>query len=734
LVTDQQHWPPSTNWPLANIIVCSPPHAHEHDCSSEQTFRDVAHTIEDLDAYASRLINSTSVPALPVDPTEMFYDKPGPFHDTVNPEASFDIIALGAWYSREDHELVSLLQLRPTGGERQRPAAASGDQQLPPEPDCDSFWTAMTGYVSESSTLLPARFKAVRTAITSWRYHGSLGGFYPLFSTNTVTSRSGGGRGASADCEAIISAVDTSLISANTDMYTVVYDPDMHLKPQDVPASRIKFTNMSTSKLGAIVPPQGPRTPRNHAQATSLPEASFWKIATDKEMTSIEELNVMAYGQPPRGAAIIGSMFVYKIKMNPDGTIEKYKVRLVALGNHQKYGETFSETYAPGTQLSSSRLILYLALKMKLELKHMDVRTAYLQSKLTRDHDDIWVRLPAGFKSKSGDVYGKLLRPLYGVRQAGREWYFTNREFIMNQDPRWKQSSVEAQIYYAIDSETNLFCVILVHTDDYFGVCSDDKFWKKFVTDMQKRFDTDVKDECTSMLQMAVERKYDTFEIHQRRQIEDIIDEFGEDTTMKTVDSPMEKGLNLPSDTVLDPKLRYRALIGALLWIARCTRPDILFVIIYLSRFSNCATKIHWDALIRVLRYLKTTIETPFVLSVIEKTPSCRSTSSTRPSSSACSTSSCNSSWSSTRTATTCSSTRPPSTRSSTSSCNIYLMAITSRCNIHLMVNIEHVLIHYVLIIQHGHHPLRADQRGRLPQVGPSASTSGVTISGVLTA
>jgi hypothetical protein len=51
-------------------------------------------------------------------------------------------------------------------------------------------------------------------------------------------------------------------------------------------------------------------------------------------MTSIEELNVMPYGQPPRGAAIIESMFVYKIKMNPDGTIEKFKVRLVALGNH----------------------------------------------------------------------------------------------------------------------------------------------------------------------------------------------------------------------------------------------------------------------------------------------------------------------------------------------------------------------------------------------------------------
>ena len=83
---------------------------------------------------------------------------------------------------------------------------------------------------------------------------------------------------------------------------------------------------------------------------------------------------------------------------------------------------------------------------------------------------------------------------------------------------------------------------------------------------------------------------------------------------MKKVDSPMEKGLNLPINTTADPKLRYRALVGALLWIARCTRPDILFAVTYLSRFSTYATKIHWDALIRVLRYLKTTAETPFVL------------------------------------------------------------------------------------------------------------------------
>jgi hypothetical protein len=128
------------------------------------------------------------------------------------------------------------------------PTRASQGQpaiQGQPEPDCDSFLTTFTRYVSDASPLLPSRFKAVRSIIASWRHHyGNLGGFYPLFSTNTVTSRSGGGRGADADYEAIISAVDTSLTSSNTDMYTVVYDPDMHLQPQDVPTSRIMFANM----------------------------------------------------------------------------------------------------------------------------------------------------------------------------------------------------------------------------------------------------------------------------------------------------------------------------------------------------------------------------------------------------------------------------------------------------------------------------------------------------------
>eukprot|EP00976_Prorocentrum_cordatum_P017809 358999-Prorocentrum_minimum.AAC.1 len=62
-------------------------------------------------------------------------------------------------------------------------------------------------------------------------------------------------------------------------------------------------------------------------------------------------MNVFEYGRPPPGAAVVGLMFVYKKKVNPDGSLDKYKARLVAHGHHQLYGETFTETFAPGTQI-----------------------------------------------------------------------------------------------------------------------------------------------------------------------------------------------------------------------------------------------------------------------------------------------------------------------------------------------------------------------------------------------
>ena len=587
--------------------------------------------IEDVDAYASRLTKSSFVTANPVDHTEMFYDKPAPFHDIVDPEVSFDIIALGAWYSREDHKLISLLQLRPacsgnhfptvsratgapvvttvsTAG-HQLPTVSTTGHQLPtvslvpvepgqqghpadpsdyPAPDRDSFWTTLTRYVSGPSSVVPSRFKAVRTIITSWGHYGFLGGFHPaLISSNTGTCRSGGVRGASADCEAIISAVDTSSASANTDMYTVVHDPDKHLQPQDVPASRVIFNTMhttSTVNCSCSLQLQSAAVRYNQLQSAAVNCSQLQSAAVSCSCNEATIRNHQA--DPPRAAA------ADPLSAAATDQQLQQQIHSEATLYAQQHQQLQHQPLEPTTPLRAHEATIHAEQQMQ-HPPHGHLRADPLQ----QTHEAIF------------------------LKQVGREGYFTNREFILNnQYPRSKQSAVEAQLYHAIDSATSLFRVILVHTDDNFGICSYDKFWTKFVANMQKCFDTDVKEKCTIMPQMSMERKDNPFEIHQLRQIEDIIDEFGEDTTLKAVDSPMIKGLNLPSNTIADPNLRYRALIGALLGIARCTRLDILFAIIYLSRFSNCATKIHWDALIRFVRYLKTTFKIPFVLKLSNDT------------------------------------------------------------------------------------------------------------------
>eukprot|EP00959_Pyramimonas_sp_CCMP1952_P359116 7519320-Pyramimonas_sp.AAC.1 len=188
----------------------------------------------------------------------------------------------------------------------------------------------------------------------------------------------------------MVTATDILRVENKQDMCTVVYNPECNLKPQDVSANKIDFDSIPKSKLGVVqharARPKTAHEPKTYIQAMTLPDADMWDLATTAEMNSIDEMKVFDYGRPPPGAKIIGSMFVYKRKLTPDGSLDKYKARLVAFGHHQVFRETCTETFA---QLSSSRLILNMAMQQILTVHHMDIRTAYLQSEFSTEHEDI---------------------------------------------------------------------------------------------------------------------------------------------------------------------------------------------------------------------------------------------------------------------------------------------------------------------------------------------------------
>jgi hypothetical protein len=112
---------------------------------------------------------------------------------------------------------------------------------------------------------------------------------------------------------------------------------------------------------------------------------------------------------------------VFKKKLKPDGTIDKYKAHLVTKGYTQKEGEDFFNTYSPVARLTTIRVLLSLAASYGLLIHQMDVKTAFLIGEL---EEEIYITQPDGFVVEGQeDKVCKLYKSLYGLKQAPKQWH-----------------------------------------------------------------------------------------------------------------------------------------------------------------------------------------------------------------------------------------------------------------------------------------------------------------------
>nr|KYP34077.1 Retrovirus-related Pol polyprotein from transposon TNT 1-94 [Cajanus cajan] len=142
-----------------------------------------------------------------------------------------------------------------------------------------------------------------------------------------------------------------------------------------------------------------------------------WRLAMQQEIYALETNGTWSLETLPDGKKPLGCKWVYKIKHNSDGTIERYKARLVILGNHQKEGVDYTETFAPVVKMVTVRLVLAVAATKKWELHQMDVHNAFLHGDL---HEDVYMKLPPGFHASQPNHVCKLKKSLYGLKQAPR--------------------------------------------------------------------------------------------------------------------------------------------------------------------------------------------------------------------------------------------------------------------------------------------------------------------------
>src|ERR1700722_13178988 len=124
--------------------------------------------------------------------------------------------------------------------------------------------------------------------------------------------------------------------------------------------------------------------------------------------------------QLPPGQKAIGSYWVFKVKKNADGSVERYKARVVAQGFAQHSGFDYTETFAPTPKWPALRAILALAALEDLHLESVDISSAFLNRKL---EEEVYMHQPEGFVEKGNNWVWHLLKSIYGLKQAGQCWH-----------------------------------------------------------------------------------------------------------------------------------------------------------------------------------------------------------------------------------------------------------------------------------------------------------------------
>ena len=123
----------------------------------------------------------------------------------------------------------------------------------------------------------------------------------------------------------------------------------------------------------------------------------------------------------PPGQNVIGSRWVFKVKEKPDGTVDKFKARLVAQGFTQKYSVDYLDTFSPVVKSVTVRLVLAIAVSRGWSMRQLDISNAFLHGDLT---ETAYMKQPPGFEDRRYPGYvRKLNKAIYGLKQSPRAWY-----------------------------------------------------------------------------------------------------------------------------------------------------------------------------------------------------------------------------------------------------------------------------------------------------------------------
>ena len=218
--------------------------------------------------------------------------------------------------------------------------------------------------------------------------------------------------------------------------------------------------------------------PNSIKDALNSEHSAEWNKALQAEYNSLLENKTWELVPRPKDINIVGSRWLFKLKRNGDGSINRFKSRLVAQGFTQTHGVDYGEVFSPVARMAAIRSLLALANVHNWEIHQMDVRTAFLNGIL--DYD-VYMEQPEGFiDAEHPDYVCKLKRSLYGLKQSARCWNSTLDSYL--EESGYRPCSADGCLYIKTVKSSNgkiSFVILPVFVDDFIPVSNDTEMLRK---------------------------------------------------------------------------------------------------------------------------------------------------------------------------------------------------------------------------------------------------------------
>lgn len=336
--------------------------------------------------------------------------------------------------------------------------------------------------------------------------------------------------------------------------------------------------------------------PTSFSQASKSPH---WRAAMGLEFDALQQAGTWSLVPRQASMNVLPNKWVFKIKRKYDGTVERFKARLVANGFHQQEGIDFQETFSPVVKHTTIRVVLALAVTLGWSIQQLDVQNVFLNGYLT---EEVYMHQPRGFVDQNyPDYVCRLHRSLYGLRQSPRVWHKHFSDYM--EEAGFTLCQADPSLFTCRNG--NKFIILLIYVDDILITGSCKHTINKIIEALNTRFRMKHLGSVNYFLRIQITRTPSHLVLSQQKYIVDLLQKTGF-LHAKPISTPVAAGQKLTiydGDPLSDATV-FRQVVGALQYIT-ITRPDISYAVNQVCQFMHKPTNTHWNAVKRILRFLK---------------------------------------------------------------------------------------------------------------------------------